>query len=98
MVPVLKRSTGKACICIDLKKLNEAVKREQYILPTTDEMSLRSMPPVGSSRYHCTQTAVSSLSLLRHLADSTSTATVQINERTGNLPEEDGDPTGAGGC
>ena len=40
MVPVLK-STGKACICVDLKRLNEAVKREQYILPTTDEITAK---------------------------------------------------------
>lgn len=38
MVPVLKKSTGKARICVDLKRLNEAVKREQYILPITDEI------------------------------------------------------------
>ncbi|XP_063063818.1 uncharacterized protein K02A2.6-like [Engraulis encrasicolus] len=37
MVPVLK-SSGKARICVDLKRLNEAVKREQYIMPTTDEI------------------------------------------------------------
>ncbi|KAK9532899.1 hypothetical protein VZT92_010261 [Zoarces viviparus] len=73
MVPVLKKSTGKARICVDLKRLNEAVKREQYILPTIDEITeIHSMPPVGSSRYRCTQTAVSSLPSLRHLADSTS--------------------------
>lgn len=38
MVPVLKKHTGKARICIDLKKLNESVKRERYILPTSDEI------------------------------------------------------------
>ncbi|KAK0145431.1 hypothetical protein N1851_015677 [Merluccius polli] len=38
MVPVLKKSTGKARICVDLKRLNEAVRREQYILPITDEI------------------------------------------------------------
>lgn len=41
MAPVLKKSTGKACICVDLKRLNEAVKREQYILPTTDEITAK---------------------------------------------------------
>ena len=41
MVPVLKKSTGKARICVDLKRLNEAVKREQYILPTTDEITAK---------------------------------------------------------
>ena len=38
MVPVLKKSTGKARICVDLKILNVAVKREQYTLPVTDEI------------------------------------------------------------
>lgn len=41
MVPVLKESTGKACICVDLKRLNEAVKRERYLLPTTDEITAK---------------------------------------------------------
>lgn len=38
MVPVLKKNTAKARIIVDLKKLNELVKRELYILPTTDEI------------------------------------------------------------
>ncbi|XP_056444336.1 uncharacterized protein K02A2.6-like [Gadus chalcogrammus] len=51
MVPVLK-STGKACICVDLKRLNEAVKRKQYILPTTDEITAKlSGATVFSSLY-----------------------------------------------
>ncbi len=37
MVPVLKKN-GKACICVDLKRLNEAVKRENFVLPTADEI------------------------------------------------------------
>ncbi|XP_051816865.1 uncharacterized protein K02A2.6-like [Acanthochromis polyacanthus] len=37
MVPVPKKS-GKARICVDLKKLNKAVKRERFILPTSEEM------------------------------------------------------------
>ncbi|KAK9527224.1 hypothetical protein VZT92_015879 [Zoarces viviparus] len=41
MVPVLKKSTGRAHICVDLKRLNEAVKREQYILPTTDAITAK---------------------------------------------------------
>uniref|UniRef100_A0A3B1ITQ0 Gypsy retrotransposon integrase-like protein 1 n=1 Tax=Astyanax mexicanus TaxID=7994 RepID=A0A3B1ITQ0_ASTMX len=41
MVPVLKKSTGKVRICVDLKKLNEAVKREQYLLPTTEEITAK---------------------------------------------------------
>lgn len=31
MVPVLKKSTGKARICVDLKRLNEAVKRTVHL-------------------------------------------------------------------
>lgn len=38
MVPVPKKS-GQARICVDLKKLNKAVKRERFILPTSEEMT-----------------------------------------------------------
>ncbi len=38
MVPVPKKS-GRARICVDLKKLNKAVKRERFILPTAEEMT-----------------------------------------------------------
>ncbi|KAL6491496.1 hypothetical protein MHYP_G00018410 [Metynnis hypsauchen] len=41
IVPVLKKSTGKVRICVDLKKLNKAVKREQYLLPTTEEITTK---------------------------------------------------------
>ncbi|XP_033991872.1 uncharacterized protein K02A2.6-like [Trematomus bernacchii] len=41
MVPVLKKTTGKARICVDLKRLNESVKRERYILPTSDEITAK---------------------------------------------------------
>ena len=37
MVPVLKPS-GKVRICTDYKKLNVAVKRERYMLPTLDDL------------------------------------------------------------
>nr|XP_033936287.1 uncharacterized protein K02A2.6-like [Pseudochaenichthys georgianus] len=37
MVPVQKKS-GKTRICVDLKKLNKAVKRERFILPTSEGM------------------------------------------------------------
>ena len=37
MVPVQKKS-GQIRICTDFKKLNEAVKRERYILPTLDDL------------------------------------------------------------
>uniref|UniRef100_A0A8C7X6F1 ribonuclease H n=1 Tax=Oryzias sinensis TaxID=183150 RepID=A0A8C7X6F1_9TELE len=39
MVPVLKKHTGKARICVDLTKLNKSLKRERYILPTSDEIT-----------------------------------------------------------
>lgn len=38
MVPVPKKS-GQARICVDLKKLNKAVKRERFILLTLEEMT-----------------------------------------------------------
>ncbi len=38
MVPVLKKN-GKVRICVDLKKLNEQVKRERFILPTSEEIT-----------------------------------------------------------
>ena len=38
MVPVLK-PTGKVRICVDLRKLNEAVKRERYTLPTLEDVT-----------------------------------------------------------
>ncbi len=38
MVPVTKRN-GEIRICIDLKRLNEAVIREKYVLPTLDEIT-----------------------------------------------------------
>lgn len=41
MVPVLKKNTAKARICVDLTKLNKSVKREHYILPTPDEVTAK---------------------------------------------------------
>jgi hypothetical protein len=35
MVPVLKKN-GNVRICVDLKKLNEAMKREHFMLPNLD--------------------------------------------------------------
>ncbi|KAL8590396.1 hypothetical protein ACOMHN_011610 [Nucella lapillus] len=37
MVPVLKKKTGAVRICCDLKKLNLAVKRERYMIPTIED-------------------------------------------------------------
>jgi hypothetical protein len=38
MVPVLKKN-GSVCICVDLKRLNEGVKREHFMLPNLDDIS-----------------------------------------------------------
>ena len=37
IVPVLKPS-GDVRICVDLKKLNQSVEREGYVIPTVDEI------------------------------------------------------------
>lgn len=36
-VLVLKKTTGKACISVHLKRLGDAMKREHYLLPTTQQ-------------------------------------------------------------
>jgi len=59
MVPVV-RPNGKIRICVDLRKLNEAVKRERYILPTLKDVAPRlagaevfsKLDVIG--KYHCT--------------------------------------------
>ena len=38
IVPVPKKN-GQVRICVDLKKLNEAVKRERYVLPSLDDIA-----------------------------------------------------------
>lgn len=38
MVPVPKKNTEQVRICVDLKNLNRAVKREKYMLPTIDDI------------------------------------------------------------
>ena len=38
MVPVVKKN-GKIRICVDLKRLNEAVKKENFMLPNLDDVS-----------------------------------------------------------
>lgn len=45
MVPVPKKS-GEVRICVDLKRLNTAVKRERYVLPTIDDI----LPRLADSR------------------------------------------------
>ena len=37
MVPVLKKKSGAVRICVDLKRLNLAVKRERYMIPTIED-------------------------------------------------------------
>lgn len=39
MVPVEKRNREKVRVCVDLKRLNKAVKRERYILPTLEDIA-----------------------------------------------------------
>lgn len=46
MVPVLKPSKREVRLCADLRKLNKAVKREKYILPTVEEI----MPRLAGSK------------------------------------------------
>ena len=38
MVPVLKKN-NKVRICVDLKKLNQSVQRERFVMPTVDEIA-----------------------------------------------------------
>ena len=38
MVVVPKKSQDQPRICVDLKMLNKAVKREKYVLPTIDDI------------------------------------------------------------
>ena len=40
MVPV-PRKNGKVRICVDLKRLNEGVRRERYVLPTAEEITAK---------------------------------------------------------
>ena len=46
VVPVLKRN-GTVRLCVDLKKLNKAVKREHYRLPNLDDIA----PSLRGSRF-----------------------------------------------
>ena len=49
MVPVLKKS-GKVRICVDLKRLNQVVMRERYVLPTLEEI----LPKLSGSKVFST--------------------------------------------
>lgn len=49
MVPVLKKK-GKVRICVGLKKLTEAVKREQFILPPRKILAKLSRARVFSTK------------------------------------------------
>ena len=44
MVPVLKKS-GRVTLCVDLKKINQAVGREQFILPTMEDVTSKLSGP-----------------------------------------------------
>lgn len=39
MVPVEKKNKKQVRMCVDLKRLNKAVKRERYILPTLEDIA-----------------------------------------------------------
>lgn len=39
MVPVVKRNKEQVRVCVDLKRLNKAVKRERYIMPTLEDIA-----------------------------------------------------------
>ena len=54
IVPVLKKN-GQVRVCIDLKKLNRAVKRPHYMLPNLEDIA----PQLKGSRYFSTLDAAS---------------------------------------
>ena len=51
MVPVVKPN-GKVRICVNLMKLNEAVKRERYILPTLEDVAAKLVGAKVFSKLH----------------------------------------------
>ena len=53
MVPVVKPS-GAVRICTDFKKLNQAVKRERYILPTIEDILHKLSGKKVFSKLDCT--------------------------------------------
>ena len=54
IVPVVKKN-GKLRLCVDLKKLNHAVKREHFMLPNLDDIA----PMLSGSKYFSTLDASS---------------------------------------
>lgn len=46
MVPALEPNKREVCCCADLRRLNRAVKRENYVLPTVEEI----MPRLARSK------------------------------------------------
>ena len=54
VVPVLKK-TGKVRLCVDLKKLNQAVRREKFIMPTMDEIAAKLTDARVFSTLDCSQ-------------------------------------------
>lgn len=56
MVPAPKRNEEEVRVCVDLKRLNEGVKRERYILPTLDDVTPK-LAGADSGRSHWIQAA-----------------------------------------
>ena len=54
IVVVLKK-TGRIRLCVDYKKLNQSVMREQFILPTIDEISAKLSGAKVFSALDCSQ-------------------------------------------
>ena len=55
IVPVIKKKKGQVRICVDLKKLNKAVKREYYNLPSFEDVTRH----LSGSEYFSTLDAAS---------------------------------------
>ena len=54
VVPVMKK-TGKVRLCVDLKKLNQNVQREKFIMPTVDEIAAKLTNAKVFSTLDCSQ-------------------------------------------
>ena len=54
MVPVLKKN-GKVRICVDLKKLNQSVERERFVMPTVEELASKLANAKVFSTLDCSQ-------------------------------------------
>ena len=54
MVPVLNKN-GKVRICVDLKKLNQSVEREKFIMPTVEDITSKLVGAKLFSTLDCSQ-------------------------------------------